>query len=308
MGVFFLVSVNQGAHNSATGQYKHMITIYSRTIVKLLACIVVCLTIVSILGQASKFLFNHPSLFGIVRLFDVNEENNIPSWYSSISLLFCSILLGIISTIKAQRRDRFARHWLGLAVLFLLMSVDEAASVHELLIPLGRMFKASGAFLFFWVVPAMIFVVGMLFAYTKFLIALPSKTRDLFLIAGAVFVFGSVGFEMIGAYYFDNHVSKDPSVFAHGWPALSMAVVLAIEELLEMVGVLIFIHCLLSYLNKEVVECQLTFRASASHSQAVPKAARSPQRTPRPTRPVQPPAGDRNGQGRADAARRRVSH
>jgi hypothetical protein len=286
-----------------------MITIYSKTIVRLLACIIVCLTVASILGQASKFLFGHPALFGLVRLFDVNEENNIPSWYSSISLLFCSVLLGVIATVKSQRRDRFARHWLGLAVLFLLMSVDEAASVHELLIPLGGMFKASGAFLFFWVVPAMVFVVGMLFAYTKFLIALPSKTRDLFLVAGTVFVFGSIGFEMIGAYYFDNFVSKDPAAFSSGWPALSMAIVLAVEELLEMLGVLIFIHCLLSYLNSQIAECQVAFRASASQRQTAPKPERSGQRTSRPTRPLQTAANDfGHGHGLPESARRRVSH
>ena len=39
------------------------------------------------------------------RLFDVNAEANIPTWFSSALLLACATLLAAIAAVKAKSRD-----------------------------------------------------------------------------------------------------------------------------------------------------------------------------------------------------------
>jgi hypothetical protein len=57
----------------------------------------------------------------------------------------------------------------------------------------------GGAIAFFWVVPGTAFVFIVLLAYLRFLAHLPQTTRRLFLLAGALFVLGSLGLEMLTA-------------------------------------------------------------------------------------------------------------
>ena len=66
------------------------------------------------------------------RLLDLDLENNLPSWYSSIALLLSAVMLPIIGLHHSGRARKFARHWLALAILFLCLSVDEVASIHEM--------------------------------------------------------------------------------------------------------------------------------------------------------------------------------
>lgn len=236
-----------------------MISICSRKILRLLAFFLLGLTLANLMVQIARFLLGYESLLGLVRLFDVNNENNIPSWYSSITLLLCSLLLWLISEVKSRRQDQYANYWKGLSIIFLLLSLDEVASIHELLIPLGYAAHTSGFLFFIWVIPGIIFALSIAVIYFKFLMALPAKIRYLFLAAGVIYISGAVGFEMIGGYYFDVYVRENTLTYASGLPALSMAMLLAVEEFLEMLGILVFIYALLSYINLDLKELQISF-------------------------------------------------
>jgi len=60
-------------------------------------------------------------------------------------LLLCAIFLEVIASAKKKASDDYAWHWQILALLFLGLSLDETAGLHEMTIkPLRSMLGASG--------------------------------------------------------------------------------------------------------------------------------------------------------------------
>ena len=80
---------------------------------------------------ASRVLTGHGHLLGFGSMFYVGEEANVPTWYSSSLLLLCSALLWIIACATKRAYDGRSRWWTALSVVFLLMSIDETATIHE---------------------------------------------------------------------------------------------------------------------------------------------------------------------------------
>lgn len=103
-----------------------------RTVGRLFVLAVACLAVLGLAGQLSKYLLGHGRLFGFVPLFDLNGEANIPAWFSAMGLLTASLLLALIASATRTTAGRYVRHWWGLALVFAYVSLDEAASIHEL--------------------------------------------------------------------------------------------------------------------------------------------------------------------------------
>ena len=150
------------------------------------------------LGILSKFYFDHGRLYGLVSLFCFDEEKNIPTLYSSISLMLSGGLLLSIAYAHRKLGSSYL-HWLGLSLIFLFLSVDEMSSIHERLIgPVRNMFETSGLLYFAWVIPYGILLIVLVIVYLKFLFRLPKRTMTLFMLSGVVFVSGAIGFELLG--------------------------------------------------------------------------------------------------------------
>jgi hypothetical protein len=132
------------------------------------------------------------------------------------------------------------RAWLGLALLFVFLSLDEVAGIHEYPIePLRQAFDASGYLYYPWVVPAAILVAMLGFSYARFLVRLPRPTRWGFLLAGGLYIAGALGVEMLSG----------AQASAHGEENLVYALIVTLEEACEMTGVAVFIGVLLAYLR-----------------------------------------------------------
>lgn len=145
---------------------------------------------------------------------------------------------------RAQRRSPYLRHSLGLAIIFLLLSVDEAVSFHELLSDdLEETFDVSGFFYFAWVVPGTLFVVVVAGLYLYFVWNLPAWTRYLMLAAGGVFLCGTLGVEAVTARYVEEN----------GFASLIYAGLATVEESLEIGGASLFL-CALSYCRERTTE------------------------------------------------------
>jgi hypothetical protein len=214
----------------------------ARVAAVLVACVSV-LVAASTFGQFSTYYLGHAHLFGLVNLLSLDREANIPSWYASTTLLLCSALLGFIAMARRTGSDRRWRYWAGLSAIFLLLSIDEAASIHELSIePLQQQLGLGGFFHWAWVIPGMLFVAVLGVVYLRFMLSLPRQTRVLFVLAAAAFVGGALGVEMLGAAWFTEHGRRNMGYSLY-WTA---------EETLEMIGVVIFIYALLRYVEKEI--------------------------------------------------------
>jgi len=175
--------------------------------------------------------------------FYFDHENNLPTFFSTLILLLAASLLGLIGAAKRSAGDRFARQWQWMALIFLGLAIDEAASLHELLIqPLRTGFQLTGALWYGWVIAGGPFAAGFAIAYLRFLRHLPRITQRLFVAAGTLYVGGAVGLEMLGAH-----------LFLAGEPAQDLApymLAMTLEESFEMAGILLFNHALLEYLRQ----------------------------------------------------------
>lgn len=177
----------------------------------------------------------------IFQVFYFNSEGNFPTLYSVAALTLASLLLFFVGYLKKVRKNKFANQWLVLGGLFFLLSYDEAAEMHERLKYIREYLPESSMdFLYFaWVIPyaALTLFIGIFFI--RFLLGLPRKTAGLFIVAGTIFVTGAIGFELLNSYYWTGS-----RVMLH--------LVITVEELLEMLGIVLFIYAILSYIKTEM--------------------------------------------------------
>lgn len=173
-----------------------------------------------------------------INLFDFDTEGNFPSMFSSLNLLFCSILL-FINGLAHNRKSNNFYSWMGLSAIFLFLSVDEMISLHERLTSITKNFVDASGFLFnAWVIPYGIALVIVAVLYFRFLFRLPRNILILFIISFLIFATGAVGFEMIEGSHYEVYGET---------PTLYYSVLYTIEETLEMLGIILFIYALLSY-------------------------------------------------------------
>lgn len=225
-----------------------MILISPKELAKVLTLVVVFLTLASIAGQFFKYFLGHDHVLGLVPLFDLNQEQNIPTWYSSSTLFFCGILLALIAYSKTMQSASYFLHWSVLSIIFFYLSLDEAISIHERTSePLRSALNVSGFLYYAWVIPGAALVLIFVLAYVKFLIDLPRKTRLQFLVAGTLFVGGALVTEAVSARHADLYGTED----------MTYEMITTGEEFLEMIGVVVFIYALLSYLRTYVRDAQV---------------------------------------------------
>lgn len=221
-----------------------------KSIVNTLLIIACMLIAASIAGQIMKYVFGHPSVYGLVSLFNVSREQNIPTLYSVLLLLGCSILLSLAFYLDYKQATGLKMYWATLAAGFVLMAIDEFVMLHE---NVGFLFKPligahSHGFLYFsWVIPAMALMIFLAVFYSSFLFKLPKKTRINFIIAAIVYLTGLLGIEMLGGRYYELHSGKN----------LAYSLITTLEESLEMLGLILFIRALLEYLSAHFSEISI---------------------------------------------------
>ncbi len=220
---------------------KFQIPLTPRAVTQFLLRVVVCLVVLSFLSQMSLyFLPDYPSRDYIAKSFNIDAEGNIPAIYSFLALLFSSLLLGAIAHAKNLDGCRYKHHWKILSFIFLYLSIDEAGELHEKFInPTRSLLNATGVLYFTWILPFGFLVAIFLLSYSKFLFHLPVSTKKLFVAACALYIGGAMGMEMPGGYLASTT----------GMQSVPYLIVMTIEESLEMLGIIVFIHALISYIK-----------------------------------------------------------
>lgn len=170
--------------------------------------------------------------------FDFNQEANIPAFFSAINLFLCALLLLLTSLLK-QKSGSPMLSWAFLGLIFLFLSVDEAAGIHEMIMGMTRRaLNLSGYIYYAWIVPYGLGVVLLTALLVPFFKDLPKRTRSLFLTSGAIFLTGSVGFEMLGG-----------NIIQSQGPTALYSFYYTCEEMLEMIGSSLFIYALLDHIT-----------------------------------------------------------
>lgn len=230
------------------------INLTPRTVGIFLATIVVMLGMGYVATTLWHYFFSPENDFGLYRYFHLGQEGNLPTYISALYLLSAGFLLALITRHERQNGSKTAPYWMGLTVGFFLMSFDEATQIYEGVIGVGisPVFGGGeGIWHYGWYIPFIPIVLIIAFLYISFLRRLPSKYARLFVLAGVIFVGGSIGVEMMEAYI-QSYQIEGGAMF------LSML----IEESCEMLGVVLFIYALLSYIAEHRITCRLGARST----------------------------------------------
>lgn len=205
-----------------------------------LGLVAALLVLLSIGGQLSTYILGHDYLKGIVPLFYLGFEGNIPTFFSMLLLLSAAALLAVIARLNSRHGMPYASKWLILSTGFLYLAYDEAFSVHERFIKPVRSLLGDdslGIFYYAWVIPGMVIVIMLALFFFNFLLSLPSRDRLMFLLSAGLYLGGAIGFELVGGSYAEMNGVKN----------LAYTMIVTVEEGLEMAGVIVFIYALLEY-------------------------------------------------------------
>lgn len=210
-----------------------------KKIVRCLGGFICFLILANIIGLICRHGFDVTSSYTI-QLFNLAEERNIPTVYSGLQLLVCAGLLGLIATARKRMAAKDYWYWLGLAGLFLFLSFDELIEIHERIALITRnQLNTTGMFYFAWIIPYALLVVAVAAVYVPFLLKLPKSIKILMGTAGVLFVAAALGMEALESHYHWETQGKD----------LNFAIMVTIEEAVEMLSILLFLIALLRYIK-----------------------------------------------------------
>jgi hypothetical protein len=218
-----------------------LVTVLPGRTARVLGGMALALVVIDIATQCAKYLLGYDHMRGMVGLFDVDDERNIPTLFSVCLLAIAAMLLTLIARLKRQHGEGDVVLWMILSIGFFAMAVDEGWAFHEKLGPPVRaLFKMErGHVLYYaWIVPGALFVALIALSYLRFMRRLPPATRRAFIVSACLYLGGALGMEAAGGAY----------AARHGIGNLAYAMFSAAEESLEMAGSISFIHALLEYI------------------------------------------------------------
>lgn len=180
----------------------------------------------------------------LMNSFYTDKEANIPTYFNTIILFIPSLLFAAAAAWKFSIKDKFKFQWLGLSLVFLYLSLDEASVLHEKLIsPMRALFnyeQFGGILYFAWVIPGMTAVLLFMLAYLRFFLNLENKYKILFFISLVIYVSGIIGGEMLSGHFAGTIGLKN----------FTYSTYTSIEESLEWIGCSLLIYSMLEYFHQ----------------------------------------------------------
>lgn len=212
-----------------------------RRLVGVLVGVALGLTAVGFAAQVARArIEGRPELSRLLAPLLLGNEANIPTWYAGALLLLAALCAWLVAVAVRDAGLPHHRAWVALTVVLVAMSADEVGRVHETLNLLGavvvdRMGWQDVAILAYpWVLPGAVVAVVVGAMFVPMLRDLPRPDMARLVAAGATFLLGALGLEVLGALQDD--------VAGFSW---SRIIIQNLEELLEMVGVIILVDALL---------------------------------------------------------------
>ncbi len=133
----------------------------------------------------------------VVGFIDVRAEANLHTWFN-VAVLVVGSLIHACTGVLARRSGSPWWPWAVISALLAVLSLDDLASLHEQLEPVGRALGGAGAFHFAWLVPGLVLAAGFLAAAITAVRRLP-RPAHLWVIGGvATLLTAAVGFEALG--------------------------------------------------------------------------------------------------------------
>jgi hypothetical protein len=198
------------------------------------------LVLLYFLTQAVKLSAGYPYFLGLVPMLDLDAEANIPSFFQTQAFIACALALLFVAWQERATLSPYALQWLVLSLAFFYLGCDEAAMLHDRMGPVAMQAIGAQPNHIDWVLP--MGIIASLFALymMPFLLGIERTTAIAFALAGAVFVGGAVGAEMIGKVTSERY----------GYESYGYVLAVALEEGMEMLGVAMFLRAILRHIAR----------------------------------------------------------
>ena len=208
-----------------------------------LGVVAVALSIVNVLALLMAYMSDGGYARLARRLFDLDGEANIPSFFSGcLFLINAALLLLVWQAGRAISKARMI--WFFLAGLFVFLAFDELFRVHERLIaPVRAALNPTGFLAYGW---HLVYGMGVVLLSIMFFPAWWRLSKRVKLLLGwsaATFLSGAIGVDMMQAAY-DEAVAGNRDLLVFG-------LLTTIEESFEMAGLIMLVYGLLSLLQIE---------------------------------------------------------
>lgn len=187
-------------------------------------------------GLAIMDALGHSGLLGLARLLRVEEEANLPSFFSSLALLSCAL-------VAFANRSRLGDHapdssaWSVLATFFAFLALDEAAMLHELANQLNHQLELTSVLPYLGVFVYLPVVIGLAALLLPFWLRQDRHLRVMLATGAAIYVAAAIGLEL-----------AENALITAGWhySDLPLRIAVTLEESGEMVGVAVFLYTFLT--------------------------------------------------------------
>ncbi len=180
---------------------------------------------------------------------NMDRELNLPTLFSSALLLLAALLMRRLGQSSPHIA---AQDWRLLSKIFIFLALDEALQIHEILIIPGLRHQVHPALASTWVVPYTGLALILLWRFRRFLGSIPPATTSRLLRAGAVYISGAIGMEMIGSFAVRSSLIRLHSPW--------YGAITGLEETLELLGIILLIDALIRALLEQKDSVDLTLR------------------------------------------------
>jgi hypothetical protein len=222
-----------------------LLSISPSKVARVLLLITLLLTGLSLLGAFTQLSLNykgmHRYVHHLVEKFNVDTELSVPAFYNVLLLLIASCLSWFIGRNQTFA-DALPNRWSLLAFVFFLLAMDEGIGIHEYFNGSTlKNFRSVSKYLYWtWVIPYALFSLTFFVLYVPFLWSLPARIGRLLVAAGAIYVGGAIGVEMLGAGFYTDD----------GKRSIGYLLMTHLEEMMEMTGLVVFIYALTVYIRE----------------------------------------------------------
>ncbi|SDU77137.1 hypothetical protein SAMN04488563_5431 [Jiangella alkaliphila] len=193
------------------------------------------LHVVAVIGRALIRPDSGP-LLEVLALLNAGQERSLAAWWTAALLIGAALAAAVVAKLSTQTqtsgRSREALSWTVLTVVFAMLSLDEVVSLHER----GASWTAaaidagSPLALLGWIIPATAVLVLSLVVLVPVFRALPRRPRT-YIIAGlGTSITAALGLEFVNVLLVNA-----------GTELRWRHIVMAAEEAIEMLGVLIIL-------------------------------------------------------------------
>ena len=214
-------------------------------LLKLLIFIAIVIASLSFLARG-LFTLNYigPKL---LTFFDVDQEKNLPTWYSSIQLSVAGLLCLLIYLFEkySSKITIVSRlFWIGLGLTFLFLSLDELVQLHEIFDHRGLFGITKHARWYVYYIPITVIFIIIFSLFSRIIFKNKSHILKYFCVGGVIFLAAALCGDMVKEIIFSHKsLSSIPAI---------LTIQTTIEEFMEMIGISICLTSILEFLINQI--------------------------------------------------------